>query len=53
MKQVLQNCLSNKWYVDELYDAIIVKPLRSISVFFNNVIEKTGIDGLVNGVGKR
>jgi NADH-quinone oxidoreductase subunit L len=30
--------LQNKWYVDELYDAIIVKPLRSLSVFFNNLI---------------
>ena len=44
--------LENKWYVDELYDNIIVKPLHSLSVFFNNVIEKKGIDGLVNGTGK-
>jgi NADH-quinone oxidoreductase subunit L len=44
--------LQNKWYVDELYDAIIVRPLRSISVFFNNVIERSGIDALVNGVGR-
>lgn len=44
--------LENKWYVDELYDNIIVKPLHSLSVFFNNVVEKKGIDGLVNGTGK-
>jgi NADH-quinone oxidoreductase subunit L len=44
--------LEHKWYVDEIYDAVITKPLRSISVFYNNVIEKRGIDGLVNGVGK-
>jgi len=44
--------LQNKWYVDELYDFIIVKPLRSLSTFFNNVIERSGIDGLVNGVGR-
>ena len=44
--------LQDKWYVDELYDTIIVKPLKSLSLFFNNVIEKMGIDGLVNGVGK-
>ncbi len=48
----LGKVLENKWYVDELYDAVIVKPLRSISVFFNNIIEKKGIDGIVNGVGK-
>lgn len=44
--------LQNKWYVDELYDAAIVKPLRGMSAFFNNVVEKLGIDGAVNGVGK-
>ena len=44
--------LENKWYVDELYDAIIVRPLKSLSVFLNNVIERSGIDGFVNGVGK-
>ena len=44
--------LQSKWYVDELYDAIIVRPLRSLSLFFNNVIERSGIDGLVNGVGR-
>jgi len=44
--------LQNKWYVDELYDAIIVKPLKSLSVFFNNVIERSGIDAIVNGVGR-
>jgi NADH-quinone oxidoreductase subunit L len=30
--------LANKWYVDELYDAIVNKPLRAISVFLNNVL---------------
>ena len=44
--------LANKWYVDELYDTIIVNPLNAIAVFFKNIIEKTGIDGAVNGVGK-
>jgi NADH-quinone oxidoreductase subunit L len=48
----LAKVLENKWYVDELYDAIIVKPLRSLSRFFNNIIERSGIDALVNGVGK-
>ncbi|MEP6676963.1 MAG: NADH-quinone oxidoreductase subunit L [Ferruginibacter sp.] len=44
--------LQEKWYVDEIYDAVIVKPLGAISRFFNNVIEKKGIDGFVNGIGK-
>jgi len=44
--------LANKWYVDELYDAIVNKPLRAISVFLNNVVEKSAIDGIVNGFGR-
>ena len=44
--------LANKWYVDELYDTIIVKPVQLIATYFNNVFEKKGIDGFVNGVGK-
>jgi NADH-quinone oxidoreductase subunit L len=44
--------LENKWYVDEIYEVIIVKPVVSIGAFFNNIIEKKGIDGIVNGVGR-
>jgi NADH-quinone oxidoreductase subunit L len=38
--------------VDELYDAIIVKPLLGLGNLLGNVVEKSGIDRLVNGVGK-
>lgn len=48
----LAKVLENKWYVDELYDAIIVKPLGLLSKFFEDAIEKSGIDRLVNGVGR-
>jgi NADH-quinone oxidoreductase subunit L len=44
--------MANKWYVDELYDKIIIQPLHSLATFFNQVVEKNVIDGLVNGVGK-
>ncbi len=44
--------LARKWYVDELYQAIVVQPLRQLSAFFNSIVEKKGIDGFVNGVGK-
>jgi NADH-quinone oxidoreductase subunit L len=44
--------LANKWYVDELYDAIIVKPLNALGRFLDRVVEKSGIDAIVNGVGK-
>ncbi|WP_345948745.1 NADH-quinone oxidoreductase subunit L [Mucilaginibacter sp. PAMB04274] len=42
----------NKFYIDELYDAIIRKPLDALSVFFYKVIDKMGIDGIVNGLGQ-
>lgn len=48
----LGKVLENKWYVDELYDATIVKPLDGLAVFFKNIFEKSGIDGAVNGVGR-
>ena len=48
----LGKVLENKWYVDELYDKVIVKPIQSVAAFLNNVVEKKGIDGFVNGVGK-
>ncbi|MGC4102274.1 NADH-quinone oxidoreductase subunit L [Ferruginibacter sp.] len=48
----LGKVLANKWYVDELYEAIIVKPLQGLASFFNNIMEKKGIDGFVNGIGK-
>lgn len=41
-----------KWYVDELYDGLIVKPLFRLSAWAECWIEKSGIDGLVNGIGR-
>ena len=48
----LAKVLENKWYVDELYNAVIVRPLEALSRFLDRVVERLGIDGLVNGVGK-
>lgn len=44
--------LENKWYVDELYNTVIVKPVNSLGKFAGNYLEKSGIDALVNGVGR-
>ncbi|MFZ4058722.1 MAG: NADH-quinone oxidoreductase subunit L [Ferruginibacter sp.] len=44
--------LENKWYVDELYEAVILKPINAFAGFLNKVIENSVIDGMVNGVGK-
>ena len=48
----LGKVLQNKWYVDEVYDAVIVRPVNAIAKYFNNVIERKGIDGFVNGIGR-
>ena len=47
----LGKVLENKWYIDELYNAVIVNPLNAFAGFLKNIIEKSGIDGVVNGVG--
>jgi len=44
--------LENKWYVDELYEKIIVNPLNKLGVFFNSIFEGKVIDYIVNGVGR-
>ncbi|MCY7421156.1 MAG: NADH-quinone oxidoreductase subunit L [Chitinophagaceae bacterium] len=43
---------ANKWYIDELYNAVIANPIQKLGSFLNNIIEKSVIDGVVNGVGK-
>lgn len=41
----------NKFYVDEIYDTLVVKPLNKMSVFFHRVIDRSAVDGLVNLLG--
>lgn len=48
----LSKVLLNKWYVDEIYDALIVRPLKALSGWMNKAVEKAGIDGIVNGIGR-
>ena len=47
----LGKVLENKWYIDELYNAVFVNPLDYLAAFFKNIVEKSGIDGIVNGIG--
>jgi len=44
--------MADKWYVDEIYQALIVRPLKAFSGFLDNVMEKGVIDGVVNGTGR-
>ncbi len=43
--------LYNKWYIDELYDAIIVRPLMAVSRGLWRIVDQGMIDGAVNGAG--
>jgi len=47
----LQRILYRKWYVDELYDRIVVRPVLGASRFCWKVIDDGIIDGLVNATG--
>ena len=42
--------LKNKWYFDELYDAVFVKPALAIGRFFWTSGDGKTIDGFLNGV---
>ena len=44
--------MADKFYVDELYNTVIVEPLNALGEFFNQMVEKKLIDGLVNGTGR-
>lgn len=47
----LQKVIYNKYYIDELYNGVFVRPINAIGDFSHRVIEKSGIDKLVNSVG--
>ncbi|MCB0323527.1 MAG: NADH-quinone oxidoreductase subunit L [Bdellovibrionales bacterium] len=45
----VHRALLNKWWIDELYDALIVAPLRKVSAVLFSVLDRALIDGTVNG----
>ena len=47
----LARVLYHKWYVDEIYDTIVVRPVLAGSRFCWRIIDQGLIDGLVNGAG--
>ena len=42
---------NRKYFVDELYDALIVRPLYMFSQLLHDVIDRSLVDRLVNGAG--
>ena len=48
----LHNLIYNKYYVDEIYDTIIVRPLMALSTALHRFVDVVVVDGIVNGFGK-
>jgi len=48
----LYKLLSNKYYIDEIYDYAVVKPLYIISLVFWKIFDVRIVDGAVNGVAR-
>jgi len=48
---VVHKTIYKKYFIDEIYQTIIVKPLYWLSHAFDIFIEKLGIDRIVNGLG--
>jgi len=49
----VEKILAKKYYVDELYEVIVVNPIKKISLFSANIIDKFVVDGAVNGIGSK
>jgi len=47
-----ENLVYHKYYIDELYDTIIVKPVMALSTGLYKFVENGIIDPIVNGVGR-
>jgi NADH-quinone oxidoreductase subunit L len=51
-RTALRALLLNAYYVDALYDRVIVRPLLALSEFLARVFDLRLIDGLVNALGR-
>lgn len=46
----LFTAMEHKWWVDELYTAIVLNPIKAIAGFFSNTIDLKGIDAAGTGL---
>jgi NADH-quinone oxidoreductase subunit L len=51
-RSALHALLINAYYVDQLYDRAIVRPLQALSVWLARAFDLGVIDGAVNGIGR-
>lgn len=50
-KTGLESIFANKFYFDELYDFLFVRPISWLSGFFREVIDQSIINRFINGIG--
>ncbi len=50
-RSALANLSYHKFYIDEVYDLLVRKPLDALSRFFYKVVDTKIVDGIVNGLG--
>ncbi len=50
-KQKWKTTIYNKFYIDEIYDSLIRKPIDYLSRVFHKIFDIQIFDGIVNGVG--
>jgi NADH-quinone oxidoreductase subunit L len=43
----LHRLLANKWYVDEIYDRLVVRPLYGLSWVFSRIVDALVVDGSI------
>jgi NADH-quinone oxidoreductase subunit L len=48
----LHGFLKNKWYFDEVYDALVVRPISATGQALSNVFERVVIDGMISGTAQ-
>jgi len=50
--KLMHQTLYNKWYIDELYELIIIRPVHALSGFLWKGIDVAVIDGFINGMSR-
>jgi NADH-quinone oxidoreductase subunit L len=48
----VRKILENKYYIDEIYQLIILRPLEALSRFCKDIMDRYVIDGFVNNLGR-
>lgn len=48
----MQKISYHKFYLDEIYFALITNPVNKMAAYLHQIIERAGIDGIVNGAGR-